>query len=246
MFGVPHREAISTLRTTVLVAGALGLVAVIALASIARAPLELTAVYPAKAAMVFGAIVATVFIFVPAHYPHSHFGSANAVTLTRAMLVALLAGLLGEPVSRAAAWVATSLAGLVPALDGIDGWLARRTRMQSTFGARFDMETDALHVLVTSGLAWQFGKAGIWVWLGGLMRYAFVSAGWLLPWMARPLRPTRRGRVITILHMAALGAGLAPFVPARLSVTVIAMTLVALAWSFAVDIGRLWRGQGAV
>jgi phosphatidylglycerophosphate synthase len=246
MFGVPHREVVFTLRATVLVAGALGLVAVIALASTARASLDLSTIYPLKAAAVFGAIVATVFTFVPAHHPHSHFGSANTVTLTRAMLVALLAALFGEPAGRATAWVAASLAGLVPVLDGVDGWLARRTRLQSAFGARFDMETDALHVLVMSGLAWQFGKAGIWVWLGGLMRYAFVAAGWLLPWMGRPLRPTRRGRVITILHMTALSVGLAPFLPVPLSMTAIAVTLAALSWSFAVDIGRLWRGQGAV
>jgi phosphatidylglycerophosphate synthase len=161
------------------------------------------------------------------------------------MLVALLAGLLGEPTSRAAAWVAAASAGVLPVLDGVDGWLARRTRMRSAFGARFDMETDALHILVMSGLAWQFGKAGIWVWFGGVLRYAFVAAGWLLPWMARPLRPTRRARLITIVHVTALSAGLAPFVPVPLSATGIAVSLAALSWSFAVDIGRLWRGEGA-
>lgn len=235
----------SALRTTVLAAGAIGIVAVFGLASVARASLELTAAYPAKAIGVFVAIVATVIAFVDAHHPYSRFGPANALTLTRAMLVALLAGLLGEPASRSAAWVAAASAGLLPVLDGIDGWLARRTRMLSPFGARFDMETDALHVLVMSGLVWQFGKAGIWVWVGGLLRYGFVAAGWLLPWMAGPLRPTRRGRVITIVHMVTLSVGLAPFVPVPLSTTAIGITLAALTWSFAVDVGRLWRGEGA-
>ncbi len=172
-------------------------------------------------------------------------GPANLVTLTRAMFVALLAGLIGEPTSRAAAWTAAAVAGALPVLDGVDGWLARRTRMLSPFGARFDMETDALHVLVMSGLVWQFGKAGVWIWIGGLLRYAFVAAGWLLPWLARPLRPTRRGRVVTVVYMVAVSVGLAPFVPVALSTTAIALTVMMLVWSFAVDIGRLWRGEGA-
>jgi phosphatidylglycerophosphate synthase len=241
---LPPRQQLG-LRATVLGAGALGLALVLGLASIARASLELSSLYRAKATLVFAAIVVTVIWFVNAHHPYSRFGPANAVTLTRAMLVALLAGLLGEPTSRAAAWAAAIVAGLLPMLDGVDGWLARRTRMLSAFGARFDMETDALHVLVMSGLAWQFGKAGVWVWIGGLLRYAFVAAGWLVPWMARPLRPTRRGRLITMVHMVALSVGLAPFVPVPLSMTAMALTLMALVWSFAVDIGRLWRGEGA-
>ncbi len=235
----------SALRMSVLAAGALGLVVLVALASMVRASLELSARYQATAAVVFVAIVATALVFMYPHHPYSRFGPANYVTLTRALLVALLTALLGEPTSRAAAWLAAAVSGLVPMLDGVDGWLARRTRMQSAFGARFDMETDALHVLVLSGLVWQYGKAGVWVWLGGLLRYLFVAAGWLLPWLGRPLRPTRRARVITIFHMTALSTGLAPFVPAALSAGAIAIALAALAWSFAVDIGRLWRGEGA-
>ena len=241
---LPSRQQLA-LRATVVGAAVLGLALVFGLATIARASLELTALYPAKAALLFAAVAVTVVCLVNAHHPYPRFGPANAVTLTRAMLVALLAGLFGEPTSRAAAWSAAAVAGVVPALDGVDGWLARRTRLLSAFGARFDMETDALHVLVMSGLAWQFDKAGVWVWIGGLLRYAFVAAGWLLPWMAQPLRPTRRGKVITIVHMVALSVGLAPFVPAPLSRTAIALTVIALVWSFAVDIGRLWRGEGA-
>jgi phosphatidylglycerophosphate synthase len=235
----------STLRTSVLVAAALGLVVVISTASVVAVALALSPAYPAKATVCFVAMAAAASYFVQAHHPFSRFGPANHVTLTRAVLVSLLAALLGEPASRAAAWLATSFAAAVPVLDGVDGWLARRTQMQSAFGARFDVETDSLHVLVMSGLVWQFDKTGVWVWLGGLLRYAFVIAGWLLPWMARPLRPTRRARVIAVLHMVALSVGIAPFVPPALAGIVIGTTLAVLLWSFAVDIGRLWRGEGA-
>jgi phosphatidylglycerophosphate synthase len=235
----------STLRTSVLVAAALGLVVVISTASIASSVVGLTTLYPAKAAVVFAAIVVTALYFVGGYHPYSRFGPANQVTLTRAMLVALVAGLLGEPTTRAAAWLAATLAGVGPVLDGVDGWFARRTRMQSAFGARFDVEIDSLHVLVMAGLIWQFDKAGAWVWLGALLRYAFVASGWLLPWMARPLRPTRRARVIAIVHMVTLSVGIAPFMPATPAATAIAIAIALLSWSFMLDIGRLWRGEGA-
>src|SRR5688500_2263307 len=109
--GSPQQLA---LRATVLGAGALGLVLVLGLASIARASLELTSLYLAKATLVFAAIVVTVFWFVDAHHPYSRLGPANIVTLTRAMFVALLAGLIGEPTSRAAAWAAAAVAGALP------------------------------------------------------------------------------------------------------------------------------------
>ena len=62
-------------------------------------------------------------------------------------------------------------------LDGVDGWLARRHRIASAFGARFDMEIDALLILALSVLAWRHEKAGAWVVASGLLRYAFVAAG---------------------------------------------------------------------
>ena len=51
----------------------------------------------------------------------------------------------GRPSARVAI---LALAGLVLLLDGVDGWLARRGGWCSRFGARFDMETDALLVLL--------------------------------------------------------------------------------------------------
>ena len=63
--------------------------------------------------------------------------------------------------------------------------------MASAFGARFDMETDALLIQVLAILAWQYGKAGPWVLVSGLLRYLFVAAGWVWPWMREPLFPSR-------------------------------------------------------
>ena len=118
--------------------------------------------------------------------------------------------------------------------------------MASVFGARFDMETDAALICVLSVLVWKHEKAGIWVLMCGLMRYAFVAAGWLFPWLARPLRSTRRGKTVAVLQFVALSVALAPVTPLRISVPVAAATLAALTWSFAVDVIWLRRGGTAV
>jgi phosphatidylglycerophosphate synthase len=239
------RDATRSLRTSVALAGLLALAALFVVAVVTSRVVGFGAWYPRKASIVFGGVLAVVLVFIR-HHPFSRFGAANYLTLTRAALMALLAASLGEPVWYTAAFAAACAAGLMPMLDGFDGRLARRAGMQSAFGARFDVEIDSLHVLVMSGLLWQFGKAGIWIWVGGVLRYAFVAAGWRLPWMAAELRPTLRGRVITIVHMTTVSIALAPFVPATVSMVATALSTAALVWSFAVDTGRLWRGEGAM
>src|SRR5207253_1106597 len=85
-------------------------------------------------------------------------------------------------------------------------------------------------------LIWQHEKAGAWVLLCGLMRYLFVAAGWLLPWLAQPLQSTRRGKTVAVGQLLGLSVALAPVVPAPLSAVVAGFTLTALAWSFAIDV----------
>src|SRR5690606_24072879 len=132
------------LRTDVQLSGTIGLLAAIGGALAAQAWLPLGEAYPARAAVMFAATVAAVYVLVGEHHPHPRFGPANQVTLSRALIVALLAGLIGEPADAAIAAAAVAAAVMVTVLDGVDGWLARRSRMASGFGARFDVEIDAL------------------------------------------------------------------------------------------------------
>ena len=243
MIAIRWRTPNTPLRASVLWLGALGLLAVTGVAVVARPWLQLGAMYPGKAAVLFAAMMAIAVGLVGAHHPFPRFGPANQVTVIRAILVALVASLIGEPEIPRVAAAATAAAVVMTVLDGVDGWLARRSRMASEFGARFDTETDALLVMVMSVLVWQHGKAGAWVLLGGLMRYAFVAAGWLLAWMVRSLRPTRRGRMIAVCHTVGLIVALAPIIPVPVSTITVAATLTALSWSFAVDVGRLWREE---
>ncbi len=228
MTGLEWHPPNAPLRAGVLRASVIALLVVAGIAMIARPWLQLGALYPGKAAAVFAAGMVMAFGYVGSHHPHAQFGPANHVTMIRVMIVALIASLIGEPVNQRAAAAASIATAVMTVLDGVDGWLARRSRMASAFGARFDMETDAALVMAMSILIWQHGKAGVWVLLGGMMRYVFVFAGWWLPWMARPLRPTRRARTITVCHIVGLSVALAPFVPVPLSAIVVGLTTAAL------------------
>lgn len=191
--------------------------------------------YLMKAGGFFAAIILVVIARVRAHHPFPRFGPANQITTVRALLVALIAGLIGEPPHPI---TTVSLALIATMLDGADGWFARRTRMASTFGARFDVEIDALLIQVLAILAWRYGKAGPWVLASGLLRYAFVAAGWVLPWMRRPLAPSLRGRIICVVQIAGLMLAISPAVAPPVSSYVAAASLAALCYSFLVD--TLW------
>src|SRR5688500_4292724 len=118
------------LRIRLTVAGAVGSLVLLGVAYMARVWLAPGVAYPWKATALFAALIATALAFVGQH-PFPRLGPANHVTIIRAMLVALTAGLIGEaptPRVAAAAIVATTV---IAVLDGVDGWLARRSRMAS-------------------------------------------------------------------------------------------------------------------
>jgi len=199
---------------------------------------------PRFAAKVAGAFMLGLVLARPllrAHGPHASFGAANVVTLGRMAMAALLAGLLGEGVGAPLAVAVLAIGIPALALDGVDGWLARRSRMASAFGARFDMETDAALMLILSALAWQLDKAGAWILAAGLMRYAFVAAGWVWPWLRRALPPSMRRKTVCVVQIVALFAVIAPVVPYPASAMIGAASIAILAGSFAVDV--LWLGR---
>ncbi|MGH9253883.1 MAG: CDP-alcohol phosphatidyltransferase family protein [Vicinamibacterales bacterium] len=225
-----------TRRYNVGVAIGSGLVGAAGLGWIAGSPADAGVSYALKAATVFGMLMAAVVSVAGDRHPHARFGPANYVTTARAVLVAVVAGPIGRGATSATLWAAIAIAALAAALDGLDGWLARRSGMASEFGARFDMETDAALILLLSILVWQQDKAGVWVLLCGVMRYGFVAAGWLWPWLAGPLRSTLRGKTVAVGQMLGLGVALAPVVRPPLSDVAAAITLAALVWSFAIDV----------
>lgn len=201
----------------------------------------MTAAFIVKAIVVFAAIVVLARRSARAHHPFPRFGPANQVTMIRAALVALVAGFIGETSQPGAGWMVAVAAVVATALDGVDGWLARRTGMASAFGARFDMETDALLIQVLAILAWQYHKAGYWVLVSGLLRYLFVAAGWVLPWMREPLFPSFRRKAICVVQIVGLILTIVPPIVPPASEWLAAVSLAALLYSFLVDTLWLWR-----
>ncbi len=161
--------------------------------------------------------------------------------MVRAVLAAIVAGLIGEPSLPSAGWIGAGAAVVATVLDGVDGWLARRTGMASAFGARFDMETDALVIQVLAILAWQYGKAGPWVLISGLLRYLFVAAGWVLPWMREPLFPSVRRKAICVVQTVGLILTILPPILPPATEWLAAVSLSALVYSFLADTLWLWR-----
>jgi phosphatidylglycerophosphate synthase len=229
------------LRSSVVRALAAGLLVSVALASSVALATGAGAAFVVGCAAAFTVGALLVAGRVGSHHPFDRFGPANLVTLVRLSLLTSVAGLIGEPPAARVAWAAVGVTIVSAALDGIDGRLARRHRMSSPFGARFDMETDALLILVLSVLVWWHEKAGAWVLACGSMRYAFVAAGWVLPWLAAPLRSTLRGKTVAVLQVVGLAVALLPLVAAPASAVIAAATLGALIWSFAIDVAFLWR-----
>ena len=217
---------------------AAGAAVAVAVAALVGTQIPTTRAYLVKALLVDVAIGGMVVVSIARSHPFSRVGPANMMTTMRAGLVAATAGLIGEPSTRALAAAATALAVVVTMLDGLDGWLARRTQMTSAFGARFDMETDALLILILAVLAWTLGKAGAWIVLAGAMRYLFVAAGWIWRWVSAPLPPSSRRKAICVVQIVGLAAVVSPVVAVPASMVVALATLGTLTWSFAVD--TLW------
>jgi phosphatidylglycerophosphate synthase len=191
----------------------------------------------------YGIVTALVVANLPRHAPHRSFGLANSVTLTRASLTALLWGILAELLFGNALvldsrmrWLLVLVAAAALLSDGLDGWAARRSGTTSDFGALFDMEVDALFLLVLSMLVYATGEIGDWVIASGALRYAFVLTGRFWPQLAMPLVPLWRRKVICVLQFAVLIVALAPMVQTEVAQMLCLGGLALLCYSFAVDL----------
>lgn len=177
----------------------------------------------------------------------SGFGPANRITLARGALVCVVAAGMASPswLTQQAQWLVL-VAALALLLDGLDGWVARRTGTESAFGARFDMELDAALILVLCLCVVLTAKAGVWALAIGGMRYAFVAAMQPWPWLASPLPESRRRKAVCVWQVGSLLAALWPGVPPVLVTLALGIALVMLTWSFAVDVWWLRRSARVV
>lgn len=196
-------------------------------------------------AAVLGYAGATVLIRLGAvDHGRGPFGLANALTLFRLVVACiLLAFAPASPLGDEALWIVAIVAGVITALDGVDGLIARRQGLSTSFGARFDMEVDALTILVLSILVARHG-VGWWIVASGLLRYGFVAASWAWPFLAAPLPHSERRRICCVVQAATLVLALAPAFTPGARAAIAALGLAAAVWSFAIDILWLARNRG--
>jgi phosphatidylglycerophosphate synthase len=167
-------------------------------------------------------------------------GPANRVTLFRATLVGGVAALAVESFTRPApVAVLVALTAVALLLDGVDGWVARRTGSASALGARFDVEIDAFLLLVLSVFVAR--PIGAWVLAIGAMRYAYVAAGLALPWLQGSLPPRYWGKVVAATQGIVLVVATTGLPPRPLVITALAVSLVMLIESFGRSVGWLWQ-----
>lgn len=172
----------------------------------------------------------------------ARFGPANAVTSTRSMLVAVITALVAASFTAAVSTpLFVAVASVALALDAVDGWVARRTSTATELGARFDMEVDAFLLLALSVYDARF--VGAWVLAIGLMRYVFVVAGWMLPWLGATLPHRYWRKVVTAACGIALVLVAARILPPALDVIAAAVALALLVESFGRDVVWLVRSE---
>ena len=165
---------------------------------------------------------------------------ADWVTLTRALLIAGVAGLVadsfGRPVSTTAL---VTLSAIALALDAVDGQVARRTGTATPLGARIDGEVDAFLILLLSIVVSR--DYGSWVLAIGAARYALLLAGWLIPWLAAPLPPRYWGKVVAAVQGIVLTVAASGVVDRRTGMIAVAAALLLLAESFGRNVIWLYR-----
>jgi phosphatidylglycerophosphate synthase len=167
-------------------------------------------------------------------------GPADRVTLARATLVGAVTALVVEAFARPVpVALLASLTAVALALDAVDGKVARHTGTVSALGARFDMEVDAFLLLVLSGYAAR--SLGLWVLAIGTMRYGYVAAMWVLPWLRVPLPPRYWRKVVAATQGVVLLVVAAGVLPHRLAGAAALAALALLVESFGRDVAWQWR-----
>jgi CDP-diacylglycerol--glycerol-3-phosphate 3-phosphatidyltransferase len=93
--------------------------------------------------------------------------------------------------------------------DFLDGWLARRARITSRFGALLDPVADRLFVMAVVFAFLAEGQLSVWHAVALLFRDVMSLIGWFVArnvsWLRSiPFRARRAGKLVTVLQFAAL------------------------------------------
>lgn len=167
---------------------------------------------------------------------------ADLVTAGRGALVVVLAVLVVAALAAAEplrTWWVVALAAPAWTLDSLDGYVARRTGSVSDRGARLDSGVDGALVLV---LSLAMAPLAPWALVAGLLLPAFLAVQVVRPAWRRPLPRRPRGRIAGGTMTGTLVIGSAPVWPDLVVQVAVALAVVVVTWSFAVDV-RWLEGQ---
>ena len=171
-------------------------------------------------------------------------GPADWVTSGRAVLVGGITALVADSfVQDIPLILLIVLSAIALALDSLDGKIARLTGTVSELGARFDMEVDAFLILVLG--IFVAPTIGWWVIAIGAMRYLFVAAGWLIPWLHEPQPFRYWAKVVAAIQGIVLAVAAAGILPQWLSTVALAVALLMLVESFGHSVRYLWGRRAA-
>jgi phosphatidylglycerophosphate synthase len=182
-----------------------------------------------------GAILNGALAYGLFRYHYDRLAPADWVTLARATFAVGVAALTVDSFHRhTSVAMLVSLSAVALVLDSVDGWVARRTKSTETLGALLDGEVDAFLILVLS--VYVARLAGVWVLAIGVARYAFLAAGWVLPWMRAELPPRHWRKWVTAAQGIVLTIAAADVLPPPVAQAALLGALVLLAESFGRDV----------
>lgn len=171
-------------------------------------------------------------------------GSGTILTLCRGFLISSLAGffLVPEPqlvaVGAWFAWLPGTLYMSAGVLDYLDGYIARRHRHVTALGETFDIELDALGLLVAISVAIGWRKLPLVYLAVGAAYYVFRWGIWYrrqhgYPLMPLPFRPA--ARVMAGFQMGLVGIALLPLFSSSVLQTAALLFMTPLLLGFGLD-----------
>jgi CDP-diacylglycerol--glycerol-3-phosphate 3-phosphatidyltransferase len=176
------------------------------------------------------------------------FGLANAITLVRGALYAVVAGFVVAAPTPTLAWVPAVCYGVGVALDSLDGRVARTVGRETEIGRRLDMAFDTFGFVAAPLVAVAWGLLPVWYLAISAARYVFRGAVWLRRVRGLPvgdLPDSDLGRYLAGLQMTFVTLALVPPVPTdviwTLAPVVLAPSLAVFTRDYLAVSGRLPR-----
>jgi CDP-diacylglycerol--glycerol-3-phosphate 3-phosphatidyltransferase len=175
---------------------------------------------------------------------HSNLGYGTWISITRAMLIAILAGYLFQPwppsrlLPGRLSWTPGTLYLAASLLDYIDGRVARASQQETRLGAFLDINIDALGLLIAPLLAIWYGQLpGVYLSVGAAY-YLLGFAIWLRRKYSKPvfeIKPRRSARIIAGFQMGFVGIALLPVIPPAIATVAAYIFMIPLLAGFAKD-----------